>query len=168
MLVTEAADTPFSVISPQRRLPSGQALYKLFSRAPLGAELHRLFSNATKVMSALMKTAGPVAASRCASSRWHGLHNCLSYGVKCKSRTRMQVAERDWYAYPKFAPPEDFAPFQLAKGIYYNNALENAASAMEMSAIAAKNSALLVRQHLASAWGAQDQVQQPSEATARA
>ena len=82
--------------------------------------------------------------------------------------SRMQVAKRDWYAYPKFAPPEDFAPFQLAKGVYYNNALENAASAMEMSAIAAKNSALLVRQHLASAWGAQDQVQQPSDATASA
>ena len=73
MLVTEAADTPFSVISPQRRLPSGQALYKLFSRAPLGAELHRLFSNATKVIGALMKTAGPAAASRCAPSRCSGM-----------------------------------------------------------------------------------------------
>lgn len=65
----------------------------------------------------------------------------------------MQVAQENWNAYPKFAPPEDFARFELAKGIFYNNALENAASAMEMSAIAAKNSALLVHRHLTSVWG---------------
>lgn len=38
--------------------------------------------------------------------------------------------EHDWRAYPHFAPPEQFAAFQLAKGIFYNNAWENAASAM--------------------------------------
>jgi prenylcysteine oxidase / farnesylcysteine lyase len=39
-------------------------------------------------------------------------------------------------------------PFKLAEGLFYNNAWENAASAMEMSAIAGKNSALLVQQYL--------------------
>ena len=60
----------------------------------------------------------------------------------------LQIAEKKWNAYPKFSPPERFAPFKLAPGVFYNNALENAASAMEMSAIAAHNSALLVKQHL--------------------
>lgn len=58
------------------------------------------------------------------------------------------MAERDWEAYPRFAPPEKFAPFRLADGLFYSNAWENAASAMEMSAIAGKNSALLVRHFL--------------------
>lgn len=49
----------------------------------------------------------------------------------------------------RFDPPEQFAPFVLADGLFYSNAIETAASAMEMSAIAAKNSALLVKQFLA-------------------
>lgn len=59
-----------------------------------------------------------------------------------------RVGERSWKAYPQYDPPELFAPFKLAPGLFYGNAWESAASAMEMSAIAAKNSALLVRQHL--------------------
>lgn len=50
----------------------------------------------------------------------------------------------------RFHPPEQFAPFQLGEGLYYNNAWENAASAMEIAAIEGKNSALLVKQFLAS------------------
>ena len=57
----------------------------------------------------------------------------------------------DWYAYPVFNPPEDFAPFKLAPGLYYGNAWENAASAMEMSAVSAANSALMVSKHLSKA-----------------
>lgn len=48
----------------------------------------------------------------------------------------------------RFNPPEDFTPFILADGLYYNNALENAASAMEIAAIEGKNSALLASRHL--------------------
>ena len=55
---------------------------------------------------------------------------------------------RDWEAYPRFSPPERFQPFRLAPGLYLNNAWENAASAMEMSAVAAKNCALLIARHL--------------------
>jgi hypothetical protein len=58
------------------------------------------------------------------------------------------VGRAGWRAYPKFSPPEKFAPFELAPGLVYSNALENAASAMEVSAVAAHNSALLVAQHL--------------------
>lgn len=53
-----------------------------------------------------------------------------------------------WYAYPKFQPPEQFAPFKLAGGLFYGNAWENAASCMEISAVSAMNSALLVQQML--------------------
>lgn len=48
----------------------------------------------------------------------------------------------------RFSPPEDFAPFVLANGLFYNNALENAASAMEIAAIAGKNCAILSMQYL--------------------
>ncbi|KIY92512.1 hypothetical protein MNEG_15451 [Monoraphidium neglectum] len=58
------------------------------------------------------------------------------------------VDRTPWRAYPVFSPPEEFAPFELAPGLIYNNALENAASAMEVAAVAAKNSALLVAAYL--------------------
>jgi len=109
VLTTEHAGTPFSVVSPVRRLPSGATLYKLFSHQPLGKHL-----------------------------------------LAAMFHDHKKVAHQDWYAYPQFKPPEKFAPFRLAPGIFYNNAFENAASAMEMSAIAAKNSALLVMKHLTS------------------
>ena len=58
------------------------------------------------------------------------------------------VAQHDWRAYPVFDPPERFARFALAAGLVYLNAWENAASAMEMSAVSASNGATLVLQHL--------------------
>jgi hypothetical protein len=48
----------------------------------------------------------------------------------------------------RFSAPEAFAPFELAPGLYYNNALENAASAQEVSIVAAANNVLLARQHV--------------------
>ncbi|EFJ43010.1 hypothetical protein VOLCADRAFT_96741 [Volvox carteri f. nagariensis] len=63
---------------------------------------------------------------------------------------------RRWHAYPRFRPPEHFSPFVLAPGLLYGNALEPAASAMEMAAIAAHNSAALVVRHLAELYGAAD------------
>ena len=55
-----------------------------------------------------------------------------------------RLAECPWLAYPVFSPPEKFAPFVLVDGLLYNNAWENAASALEMSAISARNSAQLI------------------------
>ncbi|KAJ3606074.1 hypothetical protein NHX12_028117, partial [Muraenolepis orangiensis] len=52
--------------------------------------------------------------------------------------------ETDWLAYPEYRPPlRKTPPFVLHHGLYYLNAVEWAASAMEMSAIAARNTALL-------------------------
>ena len=58
------------------------------------------------------------------------------------------ITQHDWLAYPHFNPPEKFAAFRLAAGLLYCNAWENAASAMEMSAISGKNAALLLKDHL--------------------
>ncbi|XP_029459863.1 prenylcysteine oxidase 1 [Rhinatrema bivittatum] len=57
------------------------------------------------------------------------------------------VSERKWLAYPQYNPPEKCPPIILHDRMYYINAIERAASAMEMSAIAAKNVALLAHHH---------------------
>ena len=54
----------------------------------------------------------------------------------------------DWQAYPHYSPPEQIPPFVLDDGVYYINAIEKAASAMEMSAIGAKNAALLTKDYI--------------------
>lgn len=53
------------------------------------------------------------------------------------------VKSRKWLAYPTYSPPEKLPPIILHRAIYYVNSIELAASAMEMSALAAKNVALL-------------------------
>ncbi|KAM8794647.1 prenylcysteine oxidase 1-like [Eudromia elegans] len=53
------------------------------------------------------------------------------------------VTEKKWLAYPHYRPPQQCPPVILHDRIYYLNGIEWAASAMEMSAVAAKNAALL-------------------------
>ncbi|XP_038603323.1 prenylcysteine oxidase 1 [Tachyglossus aculeatus] len=53
------------------------------------------------------------------------------------------VRERRWLAYPHYRPPEKCPPVILHDRLYYLSGIEWAASAMEMSAIAAHNAALL-------------------------
>ena len=54
----------------------------------------------------------------------------------------------DWMAYPKYSVPDSLPHFELAPGLYYINAIETAASAIEMSCIGSKNVALLLYQYL--------------------
>ena len=54
----------------------------------------------------------------------------------------------DWQAYPHYSPPEQIPPFVLDDGVYYINAIEKAASSMEMSVIGAKNAALLTKDYI--------------------
>lgn len=58
----------------------------------------------------------------------------------------------DWRAYPKYNPPEEFSRFQLDASkdgrIFYCNAIESVASAMEMSALAGQNVAALTAKAL--------------------
>eukprot|EP01024_Parvocaulis_polyphysoides_P068087 TRINITY_DN8250_c1_g1_i5.p2 TRINITY_DN8250_c1_g1~~TRINITY_DN8250_c1_g1_i5.p2 ORF type:complete len:471 (-),score=86.62 TRINITY_DN8250_c1_g1_i5:1965-3377(-) len=58
------------------------------------------------------------------------------------------VKEMDWLAFPRFIPPTNFSPFVLAPGLFYGSTYEAPASGMELSAISAKNSALLVAKQL--------------------
>lgn len=51
----------------------------------------------------------------------------------------------DWYAYPEYTVPQDLPPFVLADGLVYLNAVESVASAMEMSAVAARNAVNIVQ-----------------------
>ena len=54
----------------------------------------------------------------------------------------------DWMAYPQYSPPEQFPKFVLDDGVFYVNAIELAASAMEMSAVSAMNCSLLAWKYL--------------------
>ena len=56
--------------------------------------------------------------------------------------------ELDWMAYPEYKPPEEYPSFVLDDGMFYINAIEKAASAMEMSAIGAKNASLLTKEYI--------------------
>ncbi|XP_076045567.1 prenylcysteine oxidase 1-like [Oratosquilla oratoria] len=61
---------------------------------------------------------------------------------------RREVHVTDWLAYPHYNSRQDLGNFQLFPGLYYINAIEFAGSAMEMSAIGARNVALLAFKHL--------------------
>lgn len=59
------------------------------------------------------------------------------------------VRVKNWLAYPHYAPPELMPiPFKLGEGLCYVNAIERAASAMEMSAIGGRNCALMIADFL--------------------
>ncbi|NXK27170.1 PCYOX oxidase, partial [Arenaria interpres] len=53
------------------------------------------------------------------------------------------VRAKRWWAYPRYGAPERCPPILLHQHLYYLNGLERAASAAELSAVAAKNVALL-------------------------
>lgn len=60
-----------------------------------------------------------------------------------------QEQEVDWMAYPQYDPPEECPQFVLdGAGFFYINGIEKAASAMEMSAIGAKNVSLLAKEYI--------------------
>ena len=59
-----------------------------------------------------------------------------------------EVKVVDLMAYPKYSVPDTLPDFELAPGLYYVNAIESAASALEMLCIGSKNVALLVYQNL--------------------
>lgn len=58
------------------------------------------------------------------------------------------IKQESWEAYPLFNPPEEFDSSSISAGFFYNNAIENAASALEMSVLAAKNSTNLFLESL--------------------
>lgn len=71
--------------------------------------------------------------------------------LKTLFRSYYSVQETDWQAYPRYdsAAGGALPPVELGAGLYHLNGVEWAGSAMEMSAVAAKNAALLAFQR----WG---------------
>ncbi|XP_021734603.1 farnesylcysteine lyase-like [Chenopodium quinoa] len=62
---------------------------------------------------------------------------------------RKETIQIDWAAYPHYEAPEAFAPFILDDShLYYVNAFESAASAMETGAVAGENIARLILSRL--------------------
>lgn len=61
---------------------------------------------------------------------------------------RGEAVAVNWRAYPQYSPPEQFPKFVLDDGVFYTNAIELAASAMEMSAVGAMNCSLLAWKYL--------------------
>lgn len=62
---------------------------------------------------------------------------------------RNETIRINWAAYPHYEAPERFAPIILDdRHLYYINAFENAASTMEISAVAAENVARLILSRL--------------------
>jgi len=59
-----------------------------------------------------------------------------------------EVKVVDWKAYPHYTEKAPLPSFELAPGLYNVNAIEMAASAIEMSCIGGRNAALLVYHHL--------------------
>ncbi|XP_078421349.1 prenylcysteine oxidase 1-like [Cetorhinus maximus] len=55
------------------------------------------------------------------------------------------VHESRWFAHPSYSSSDEIPPFVLHDHLYHLNAMEWAASTMEMMAISAKNAALLAR-----------------------
>ncbi|GAB4820077.1 hypothetical protein N2152v2_007123 [Parachlorella kessleri] len=128
ILVTQTAQTPFSCIGHLGPGSSANSsVFKLFSSEPLEEdELGQIFEPGFRVL--VTK-----------SWRAYPRQDNVPQGLKGTQAT-----------YFMFDPPEDFSPFRLAEGLYYNNALENAASAMEIAAIAGRNTALLAAKQLSS------------------
>ena len=62
--------------------------------------------------------------------------------------SRRTTVSKSWHAYPKYKPGQSFPPVILEDKLIYINAIEWAASAMEMSLISAKNAALLIEENI--------------------
>ncbi|KAM8834775.1 prenylcysteine oxidase 1-like [Synchiropus picturatus] len=63
--------------------------------------------------------------------------------LKILFRSYYSVQVTEWQAYPSYRSSQRLPPVELHPNLYYLNGVEWAASAMEMSAVAAKNIALL-------------------------
>ncbi|XP_050523354.1 prenylcysteine oxidase 1-like [Daktulosphaira vitifoliae] len=63
-----------------------------------------------------------------------------------------EVKVMDWLAYPHYQVPTKPSSFHLSDQLYHINAIEWAASAMEMSCIGARNVALLIKKNFENNW----------------
>ena len=60
-------------------------------------------------------------------------------------RSRSEIERVVWRAYPVLGPSSVWPPFELARGLYYPNAMESAVSTIETEAVAARNAVALLK-----------------------
>lgn len=78
--------------------------------------------------------------------------------------SRQDLRFVEWLAYPQYSPNMKLPPFQLYDRLYYINAVESAASAMEMSVIGSRNVALLAYNQWFNHFDKIDEIHLPSPA----
>ncbi|RLV76295.1 hypothetical protein DV515_00017124, partial [Chloebia gouldiae] len=102
----------------------------------------KLFINSLGVVSPVVDTGGTLPLP---SAVWKVFSNeeLTKEQLNLLFSSYDSVKVKPWLAYPQYSTPEKLPPIVLHEQLYYLNGLERAASAMEMSAIAARNAALL-------------------------
>ena len=71
------------------------------------------------------------------------MHLACLFQLQSLFDSRKDLRLVTWQAYPEYTPNMDLPSFVLHDRLYFVNAIESAASAMEMSVIGARNVALL-------------------------
>lgn len=136
-------------------LVEGEINESTFKYAEVGVRVDEILTDNSSLIYNCVGKQSPVSGEdRCRSHDSLGVFKVFSPEVLTNEQlsllfqrhTRLETME--WLAYPHYASDEDLGRFELAPGLYYNNAIEEAASAMEMSAIAAHNTALLIQDFL--------------------
>ncbi|XP_050410806.1 prenylcysteine oxidase 1 [Patella vulgata] len=83
--------------------------------------------------------------------------------VRLLFQTRKELRLVDWLAYPEYKPNMELPAFVLYDQLYYVNAIESAASAVEMDVIGARNVANLAYNHWNNIFDKVDEINIKSE-----
>ncbi|CAL1532123.1 unnamed protein product [Lymnaea stagnalis] len=104
-----------------------------------------VFFNSVGLLSSVNPEKQPDVAPEADQAVWKTFLNKVpseeQISILFESRQDLRFVE--WLAYPEYSPNMKLPPFQLYDRLYYINAVESAASAMEMSVIGSRNVALL-------------------------
>ncbi|NXA75546.1 PCYOX oxidase, partial [Thryothorus ludovicianus] len=102
----------------------------------------KLFINSVGVVSPVGDTGGKLP-SQSAVWKVYSKEELTKEQLNLLFSSYDSVKAKAWLACPQYSTPEQLPPIVLHEQLYYLNGLERSASAMEMSAVAARNAALL-------------------------
>ena len=136
ILVEAGADVPFNVVQLEATLPDNSTLWKLFSNGPLDdAFLQTLFRGLSS---------DPADTVR---QHWPFTFPALKPVSPVSPSGTAAAGGAAGGAAAVGSSGDTYQPIVLAPGLYYVNAIESVASAMEGSILAARNIALLLGSH---------------------
>lgn len=164
ILVEAGADVPFNVVQLEATLPDNSTLWKLFSNGPLDdAFLQTLFRGLSPDPAdtvrqhwpftfPVLKPVSPVSPISPVSPDTPDTSRGISRGTNTKTRSgspsgTAAAGGAAGGAAAVGSSGDTYQPIVLAPGLYYVNAIESVASAMEGSILAARNIALLLGSH---------------------